>query len=397
MLEAEIPCNEGERIAHLRRYGILDTDAEESFDRITRIAQKTLDVPIALISFVDEARQWFKSRQGLDACETDRSASFCAHAILDDKVFIVNDTHDDERFFDNPLVTGPPYIRFYAGAPLITQEGYKLGTLCAISNKPHRLNQKEQSILHDLAYLVMDELALRKVRQKLQQELKMRDRFFSIIAHDLRNPFNALIGFSHPALVQNEPKEVLLDNLSHIHNSAENIYEMTNKLLAWAQLQLNPGSITPGPNTIGQIIDGEIKCLAANAEAKSIKLVVQHDDEKVICDPDSISFVIRNLVSNAIKFSASGGTVSVGVENNEDDVVISIIDQGQGIENEILEHIFNVEEKTTSEGTLGETGTGLGLPLCHEFVKNNLGRLTVKTQPGLGSCFSVTLGKAGND
>lgn len=153
-----IPPFEPERLRKLRESCLLDSSPEERFDRITRLAQRTFDVPIALVSLVDEDRQWFKSRQGLDATETPRHVSICGHTILDDDVFCVEDTLDDDRFNDNPLVLDGPKIRFYAGCPLHTAEGYALGTLCIIDIRPRVFDQNDREALRDLAQMVEAEI-----------------------------------------------------------------------------------------------------------------------------------------------------------------------------------------------------------------------------------------------
>ena len=154
-----IPDNERLRLDALRRISILDSSAEERFDRITRMARSMFDVPISLVSLVDENRQWFKSCCGLPVQETPRDVSFCGHAILGDGLFVVEDTRQDLRFADNPLVSGEPHIRFYAGCPLQIGEGYKLGTLCIIDRKPRLLDSRQQGLLTDLAGMVERELA----------------------------------------------------------------------------------------------------------------------------------------------------------------------------------------------------------------------------------------------
>ena len=158
MLEPAFPSDEADRIAILRGLNILDTPPEERFDRLTRLTQRLLNVPITLISLIDTNRQWFKSCRGLDASETSRSISFCGHAILDDQLFVIPDAILDPRFADNPLVTGAPNIRFYAGQPLKASNGSRMGTLCVIDSKPHHLTQSERDSLRDLALLVEDEL-----------------------------------------------------------------------------------------------------------------------------------------------------------------------------------------------------------------------------------------------
>ncbi len=152
------PENEAGRLARLRGLGVLDSEAEERFDRITRIAAHAFGTPIALVSLVDEHRQWFKSKVGLDASETSRDVSLCGHAILDDDVFVVEDTNSDPRFASNPLVTGDPRLRFYAGVPLDDGTGHKLGTLCVIDRQARSFSVEDRAMLADLGAMVEEEL-----------------------------------------------------------------------------------------------------------------------------------------------------------------------------------------------------------------------------------------------
>lgn len=152
------PEDETSRLGQLQSLQILDSPTEERFDRLTRLARRMFNVPIALVSLVDENRQWFKSCMGLGARETPRDISFCGHAILGDGVFLIPNASEDERFADNPLVVGNPSIRFYAGCPLRVN-GYKLGTLCIIDSKPRHLAEEDIEALRDLAAMVEHELA----------------------------------------------------------------------------------------------------------------------------------------------------------------------------------------------------------------------------------------------
>ncbi|MBA3531997.1 MAG: GAF domain-containing protein [Ardenticatenales bacterium] len=158
MQPASLPPNEVERLASLRDLGILHTPAEERFDRITRTAARLFQVPIALISLVDADHQWLKSRQGFFEQAVDRTVSFCAHALLQDALFVISDSHLDPRFADNPLVTGVPHLRFYAGCPLKSRDGYPLGTLCIIDDKPRPFSEANQESLRDLAAWAEGEL-----------------------------------------------------------------------------------------------------------------------------------------------------------------------------------------------------------------------------------------------
>ncbi len=172
MTRATIPDKETARVASLRALHILDTPAEPRFDRIVQLAARILQTPIALVSLVDESRQWFKARVGLDATETPREDAFCSHAILRSEVMVVADTHEDERFKDNPLVTGPPYIRFYAGAPLRV-DAHTLGTLCVIDKAPRRLTDDERASLALLAEMATEELHIRRLAVDASRQLQL--------------------------------------------------------------------------------------------------------------------------------------------------------------------------------------------------------------------------------
>lgn len=154
------PHNEAARLRALAAVRLLDTEPEERFDRFTRLARRLFGVPIALVSLVDHSRQWFKSRDGLDATETSRDISFCGHAILGRDVFVIPDARADTRFADNPLVTGAPDIAFYAGAPVHAPDGSALGTLCIIDRVPREFSNEDREALQDLAQMVEHECAI---------------------------------------------------------------------------------------------------------------------------------------------------------------------------------------------------------------------------------------------
>ncbi|ABM62913.1 ATP-binding protein [Halorhodospira halophila] len=178
MKSAPIPDNEHIRLAALYSYRILDTEAEAAFDRCVRTLCQIYQVPIATVTFVDRDRQWFKSAQGLEDCETPRSTSFCGHVVADGNPLVVEDTHQDPRFHDNPLVTSPPHIRFYAGVPLITPAGQPIGVLCIQDRQPRRFSDEDLIPLQDLAVLLISELELRHREnvQRLRRQLEHRQR-----------------------------------------------------------------------------------------------------------------------------------------------------------------------------------------------------------------------------
>jgi GAF domain-containing protein len=166
-MSAPVSKSEVKRLKVLWQYDVLDTVPEEVFDDLTELAARICEAPIALISLVDEERQWFKSRIGLSISETSRDASFCAHAITREGLFVVPDATRDERFKDNPMVTGESHIRFYAGAPLVTPDGHALGTLCVLDKVPRNLRHDQEQALSMLARHIMTQLELRRHARSL--------------------------------------------------------------------------------------------------------------------------------------------------------------------------------------------------------------------------------------
>lgn len=186
MIEPATPIEETARLMSLHSLRILDTAPEDRYDRITRMAKRVFGVEICLVSLVDSGRQWFKSKQGLDACETSRATSFCGHAIDDEKIFIVPDAALDPRFSDNPLVTDAPFIRFYAGCPIHSPDGYRIGTLCLIDSKPRDFPTDDQATLRDLAAMIDDELRVTsQVTVDELTQLANRRGFNSVASHIL--------------------------------------------------------------------------------------------------------------------------------------------------------------------------------------------------------------------
>lgn len=239
--------------------------------------------------------------------------------------------------------------------------------------------------------------SLEENNKSLDDLNKTKDKFFGIIAHDLKNPFNSLIGLSD-LLVKNVSDyslEEIKQYSQYINTTTSQTYKLLQNLLDWSNLQT--GKLNPNPVKLTPVeVVHEVKLLTEQvALAKNIKLQVKPDsNDLILADREMIHTVLRNLVSNAIKFTSPGGNVKIRTENLEDTVLFTVLDSGIGIKQENLIKLFIIDNKLSKIGTSGEKGTGLGLLLCKEFVEKNGGKIWVESEIGKGSSFKFTLKKA---
>jgi diguanylate cyclase (GGDEF)-like protein len=265
MIKPEIPKNEAERLHALRALRILDTSYEERFDRITRMAKRMFSVSISLISLIDESRQWFKSRQGLDVIETSRDVSFCGHAINQDGLFIITDALIDERFFDNPLVTDAPNIRFYAGCPLKLRQGINIGTLCIIDSKPRVFDEEDQLLLKDLGTIIEQEI--QSIQLATLDELTLisnRRGFMTMVNHMLKVCQRDKKTMSFVVFDLNKFKAIN-DNYGH--------HEGDFVLAKFAQIMLESFSEY---DVIGRLGGDEFVAMLSDRTAEEISVFLEH-------------------------------------------------------------------------------------------------------------------------
>jgi len=397
MQVAAIPENEQARIHALLQYEILDTEAEAVYDDFVKLASYICQTPIALISLVDPTRQWFKATVGCPASETSRDVAFCAHAIHQFDVFVVPDTFTDPRFVDNPLVTGDPHIRFYAGAPLITPEGLAIGTLCAIDREPRILSPEQITALQTLARQVVSQLELRRLTKELQQLLESKNKLFHILSHDLRSPFNGILAFSQALADEAETlsREEIQDFSQTVLNSAEQFMHLIDNLLQCTRFELGSLEYQPNTVTIDSVVGNVLTLLKGNAAQKKVNLVYETNPAtEVFADSTMLHSIFQNLIGNAIKFTPSNGRVTVCAADQGSMIQVSVIDSGVGVPPEKLAHLFELMAGRSTDGTAGEKGTGLGLLLCKDLVEKHGGQLWVDSVVGQGTSFHLTLPKA---
>lgn len=392
MKVAPLHPQEPKRLKALLDYEVLDSEDEAVFDELTELASNICGTQISLISLIDHDRQWFKSRVGLDAKETPRNVAFCSHAILQEQVFEVPNALEDERFFDNPLVTEDPDIRFYAGAPLVTDNGYPLGTLCVIDREPKRLTDDQRRALEILAKQVISQLELRIRTRKLERINEQRGKMFAVVAHDLRGPFNGIMGMSK--ILKSKADSLKPDRIMHaaegILESSFKVFQLLDELLQWTKNELGAFQIEPTGMSMKQVCESTISFLSDALELKGVTLNMEIDrNVKVVADKTLVKTVLRNLIANSIKYTPKQGLITIVAEVDESMATITVKDTGRGIAKAIRDNLFS--DYVTSEiGTKGEKGSGMGLKLCGDFIRKMDGDIWVNDCEQ-GASISFTL------
>lgn len=399
MIKPTLPTNEQERLEALEAYQVLDTEAEKAFDDLTILASRLCQTPIALVSLIDPERQWFKARVGLDACETERDIAFCAHAIHQPEVMEVEDTLQDERFWDNPLVTDAPFIRFYAGAPLITPEGYAIGTLCVIAPHPMKLTDEQKDNLSILARAVVSQLELRKKVRELDRVSQFKSDFLSNMSHEIRTPIHGISGTLH--LLQNmslnrEQKHLV----SLALGSADALTELVNDILDLSRIEAGKLELQTEEFDLASLLTEVGATHGIKANEKMIELIcpARHiPSGRVRADSLRLRQVLNNLISNAIKFTHEG-FVSVDLlltpkpsasENGPQKLTarFEVRDSGIGLTEEQLSRLFRRFQQASADTAQLYGGSGLGLNICQQLVELMGGRIGVESGYGEGSLF----------
>lgn len=400
MIKPDVFVREKERIKFLDSYAIVDTLPEDDYNQLTELAAEICGTPISLISFIDEKRQWFKSHHGIHAVETPRELAFCAHAILNPKeVLIVEDARNDERFYDNPLVIEDPGVVFYAGAPLVGENGLPLGTLCVIDSKPNKLSDSQLKSLRMLSNQVMKLLELRRNKKQLEKTLlefekknQELERFAYIAAHDLKSPLGNMVGLTD-YLIENYAGNLdseAVEIIELISKSSVKLRGLIDELLEYSKFD----KIINEEKTVIdiQILKDEIIGLFSFKYKCDIRL--KCDISVLFTNKTALEQILINLISNAIKYNNKEiAVIEIEIIDEESQYKISVTDNGQGISKKNQDKIFEIFEVLDIYDRFGESGNGIGLATVKKLVLALGGTIKVESEIGKWTKFVFTMEK----
>ena len=399
MIEAKLPDNESQRLKNLSDYHILDSLPEDEYDGITELASYICETPIALVSLIDENRQWFKSCVGLDTNETPRAWAFCAHAILKNEPLIVPNAKEDERFKDNPLVVNDPKIAFYAGIPLISDEGYPLGTLCVIDQTPRKLSERQLKALIKLATQVCKLLTLRKHESLLHKTNKALlaknaelEKFSQIAAHDLKSPLHNIQSLSQLLLHEDfcSDKEDMQNMHKLIHSSAIQLGELIDGILAYSKSDhlVEEAKTEVDVNKLLEKVSSMLNSLGKH------EFILPSQALRIKANKSALEQIFINLISNGIKYNDKCNIViEIKVEENEDCYNCYVIDNGPGISKEKQAEMFELYTVLQAKDRNGKKGNGIGLATVKKLVEGLKGNIAVESDPGNGTSIHFSIAK----
>lgn len=344
---------------------------------------------------IDPNRQWFKSKVGIDTEETIMDMAFCAHAIHQKEIFEVPDTLQDKRFFDNPLVTSAPNIRFYAGTPLVSPDGHTIGTLCVIDDKPNKLTKEQRQALEVLGRSVISQMELRQEIKALKQANEHKTEFLSNMSHKRRTPLNAIIGFSRLMLddIKHQKLPVKFSEyLGHIDYSDRRLLSVVNSVIDLNDIEAGMMQVQLELTCIIEFIkdlEGMLTITAIEREVTFSVYVSNKLTTHLVIDQAKASQIIINLVHNAIKFTDSGKWLKVEFFINYDNLVFTVAEQGVGISSIDKTKLF-AKFQQVGQAKSSQV-SGLGLSITQGLVELLGGTTKVLNTLGLVCIFKVIL------
>ncbi|MFI7541187.1 GAF domain-containing protein [Actinoplanes sp. NPDC049599] len=395
-MPAPLPSNEADRLAALYELHVLDTAPETDFDDIVKLASTVCDVPMSLVSLIDIDRQWFKAKIGTDLTETPRDMSFCGHAILGKDVLMVPDTWEDPRFADNPAVTLDGGVRFYAGAPLITSDGFALGTLCVIDSRPRRLDNEQVQALRALARQVTSQLELRRYASalvnttaRLQELERRKDDIAGLVDGQLRAPLRLMrsyladlgnTGRHDPELAE------LVGRATAAH--VRGFSDLLDHLASMAEAGHGADSLHMREIDLTRLTQRAVEAVRPIAATKQIWILNQAGGPSlpIIADPVRLEQVLMHLLFAAVKYTPRGGRVRVGTDIESGPTVrLDDMDMPDGLRPDLFPHLYYgaIANPTAVQGP------DQGLSVAKRILDAHHATVALSDRPGDGTSLHL--------
>lgn len=400
MQKPSIHKKESQRIKNLKSYLVLDTETEEEIDNLTQLASEICETPITIVNLIDDDRQWFKSKVGLDVNETSRDLAFCAHAINEtDELFVIEDARKDSRFFDNPVVTSYPNLIFYAGVVLKSDEDLPLGTLCAIDHKPRILSDKQIKSFKTISKQIMNLLNYKKSIIK-QEELSVRwlqkndelERFAFTAAHDLKTPLTNIIGFAN-LFSEIYASQIDADGrliIDLIEKSGQRLISLIDGLLQFSKI--DDLSLLKKSNIDLIKLVNDLSKLIGNKDNLKISLNTQLTSIETF--PIILDQVLINLFTNSLKYSNKKiAEIELCISENSSHYLFTVKDNGPGIAKKDQGIIFNLFQIASIKDQYGDKGNGIGLATVKKIIEKIGGEIHLKSEEGQGAEFHFSISK----
>ena len=386
-----IPTNDQDRLRKLHGYGILDTPPEEAFDKIARLAAQIFETPSAFVTFVDQDRVFFKANLSpLAGNQVQRVDSLCSLAILEETVTVFNDTYQIPDLLESPHVSCQGGIRFYAGAPLKTREGYRLGTLCVVDSVPRQASPKQLQMLETLSSIVVDEL---EQRLAAQRAISAQTDLVNMAVHDLKNPALNIASLSDLLLRRITDAGMVQELAGMIKGCSEEISGKLEGLLTLSQLEDESFQLHLEEVDLPALLDQVGSTFGLMATQKGQRISQRAGESITVrADRGRLQEVFENLLSNAIKYAYPDTTITIAVNRAGKQAVVSFQDQGQGLSEGDMQKLFTKFARLSSVPTGKERSNGLGLSIVKTLIELQGGKVWASSAgKNKGATFFVAL------
>ena len=385
-----IPSNDSERLSKLYRYEILDTPQENTFDSLAQLAAQIFDTPGAFITFVDQERVFFKSNLStMEGNEVKRDDSLCSLAILEDVSTVFEDTHQVPDLLESPHVACEGGMRFYAGAPLKTSDGYQLGTICVTDSVPRKATEKQMKMLESLSAIVVDEL---EQRMMARRAIRVQTDLMNMAVHDLKGPVSNISLLSDLILKHANGNETIQDLVGKMKSCIGDMSERLESMLHLSLIENGNFALQKEGVDLLDIAKQATKNFELLAKQKSQTITIEADGPvKIEADPSRVQEIFENLLSNAIKYAYPSTPIHLIFKTEKNQAVVEFKDQGQGLSEKDMEKLFTKFAKLSSTPTGKERSNGLGLSIVKTLVELHHGKVWAKSKgKDKGTSFFVS-------